>query len=70
MPISLPDRGSLAPTSQAHKEPNRSFAADISSVGGIEYDPLAGGRGLIFGVLLSAILLGGIAALAMLIWAP
>jgi hypothetical protein len=60
----------LAPTSQPHQEQNTSFAGQLGSLGGSEYDPLSGGRGLLFGVLLSAILLSGIVALAMLIWAP
>ncbi|HVG82675.1 MAG TPA: hypothetical protein VNB28_10380 [Methylomirabilota bacterium] len=70
MPISLRDRGALAPTSQPQQEQNTSFAGQLGSLGGMEYDPLAGGRGLFLGVILSAILLTGIAALAMLIWAP
>jgi hypothetical protein len=37
--------------------------------GWIDSDPLDGGRGLVFGTLISALLLCGIAALAMLVWA-
>ena len=37
--------------------------------GMIESDPLDGGRGLVFGTLISALLLCGVAVLAMLVWA-
>ena len=69
MPISAHDRGPLVSASDSRQDQRRVFATEHSSAGGMEYDPLAGGRGLVFGILLSAILLCGIVALAMLIWA-
>ena len=45
MPISLRDRGALAPNSQPQQEQNTSLAGQLGSLGGMEYDPLAGGRG-------------------------
>ena len=69
MPISAHDRGRLVSASDSPRDQRRVFAAEHSPAGGMEYDPLAGGRGLVFGILLSAIFLSGIVALAMLIWA-
>jgi hypothetical protein len=43
--------------------------AELSLSGTAEYDPLAGGRGLVFGLLFSTVLFCGIVALAILIWA-
>jgi hypothetical protein len=69
MPISAHDRGPLVSAPDLPSDHRRVFAAEPSGTGGMDYDPLAGGRGLVFGILLSAILLCGIVALAMLIWA-
>ena len=43
--------------------------AELSLSGTAEYDPLSGGRGLVFGLLFSTVLFCGIVALAILIWA-
>jgi hypothetical protein len=68
VPIPVENRSPLpGPRMQQHHP--RILAADRGSTGSTDYDPLAGGRGLVFGILLSTILLSGLVALAMLIWA-
>ena len=36
---------------------------------GMDYDPLAAGRGVVFALLVSSVLFGGIVSLVILIWA-
>jgi hypothetical protein len=67
MPSSAQDHGDLSPTSPEDGFVERSSEPTLP--GRIESDPLEGGRGLVFGTLISALLLSGIAALAMLVWA-
>jgi hypothetical protein len=68
MPSTVQDRGTL-PSAPGSPSTGLRHAAEPLSAGGLDYDPLSSGRGLVFGLLFSTILLCGIVALAMLIWA-
>ena len=62
---------SAAPNSRTRRDYSAAqteFGPDFT--GPDDSDPLETGRGLVIGVLLSSILLGGLVALAMLIWLP
>lgn len=68
MPRSLQDRDLLPSFPVSLRDPSGDFGdGPVSS--SIDHDPLAAGRGLVFGLLLSAVLLCGIVALVLLIWA-
>lgn len=69
MPISVHTRGSLASVPASQQDRRSILLVESSPACGADYDRLAGGRGLVYGTLLSAILLCGLFALAMLIWA-
>jgi hypothetical protein len=69
MPISLHNRGSLASAPASQQDRRSVLLVESSPAGSADYDRLAGGRGLVYGILLSTILLCGLFALAMLIWA-
>ena len=68
MPSSVHDRGAV-PSAPGSPSNSLRQATEPLSAGGPDYDPLSSGRGLVFGLLFSTILLCGIVALAILIWA-
>ena len=61
---------SAAPNSRRRDYSTAQTAFGPDFTGPDDSDPLETGRGLVIGVLLSSILLGGLVALAMLIWLP
>jgi hypothetical protein len=64
MPSAAPHSQTRSDYSVAQPELSPDFGGPDDS------DPLETGRGLVIGVLLSSIFLGGLVALAMLIWLP
>ena len=68
MPNAYQDRGSRTVSPTPRNEGAKDLA-ELSMSGTAEYDPLSGGRGLVFGLLFSTVLFCGIVALAILIWA-